>query len=236
MLGLLTEAENGGQVSELGVADALRNGEAGDGDAWNDVGFQKPQRVARGPLQHREEVLKTEEDLSRRRLVLELPQWVVREERLLQGVLQRLHKRLRRRNRRPVGALAAARRRRWVYIVGVTHRKEKKRRWVRRERRFVDVGEKRRVRNFACKEWRRKGWLYIKTIQIKKEKTEVGPAPGASVWFCNFFSVLGGSHRYCCLVGTHVPNFSFDSNIYIYMCGLFFIFIFKFSRYYLNFF
>ena len=53
---MLTESEDGREVGELGVADALRDGEAGNGDAGDEVRLEGAQRVGRRPLQDREEV------------------------------------------------------------------------------------------------------------------------------------------------------------------------------------
>ena len=117
---LLTETENRWQVSELGVANALRNGEAGNGDTGDEIRFQEPKIITRPPFHYREKVLQTQNNLPPRRLVLELPERVVGEKRLLKRILQRLDERLRRRNRRPMQAPAAFRRR-WVHVVGVTH-------------------------------------------------------------------------------------------------------------------
>lgn len=56
-----TEAENRRQVGELGVADALRDGEAGDGDAGDEIGLEEVQRVTRRPLKDGEHILDPED-------------------------------------------------------------------------------------------------------------------------------------------------------------------------------
>ncbi|BAS82416.1 Os03g0161302, partial [Oryza sativa Japonica Group] len=96
------EAEDGREVGELGVADALGDGEAGNGDAGDEVGLEGAEGVRRRPLHEREHVPE-----RRRRappapaLPPHHPERVVRQECLLHVPPQRLQERLRRRHRHP---------------------------------------------------------------------------------------------------------------------------------------
>lgn len=53
----LTQADDRGDVCELGVADALGDGEAGDRDASEEVVLEQLQAVLRKPVKYRDEVL-----------------------------------------------------------------------------------------------------------------------------------------------------------------------------------
>jgi hypothetical protein len=99
---LLTEPEDGRQVGELGVADALRDGEAGDGDAGDEVGLEGAQRVRRRPLEEREEVAQRGQRPPRGpALPHHGAERVVREEGLLEVRPESVQERPRRRHRHP---------------------------------------------------------------------------------------------------------------------------------------
>lgn len=115
---VLTKAKNRWQVGELGIANPLRDGEAGNGYPSNEIGFEEVESVTGYPFEEWQEVLETKNESPGSWLVLELLQWVVREESLLERVLERFCKGLRRWNGHPVGRLGIPRR---VYIVGVAH-------------------------------------------------------------------------------------------------------------------
>ena len=53
---IFTEAIDGGQAGELGVADVLRDAEAADGEAGDDVILEVEEGVALGPIEDREDV------------------------------------------------------------------------------------------------------------------------------------------------------------------------------------
>jgi hypothetical protein len=98
----LTESEHGRQVGELGVADALRDGEAGDGDAGDEVGLEGGQRVGRRPLEEREEVAQRGHGPPPGPALPHHPaERVVREEGLLEVPAERVQERPRRRHRHP---------------------------------------------------------------------------------------------------------------------------------------
>ncbi|BAT10884.1 Os10g0420332, partial [Oryza sativa Japonica Group] len=94
-------AHDGREVAELGVADALRHGEAGDGDAGDDVGPERGERVRRQPLQEREHVPERGEGAPPAALPRHRPERVVGEERLHQVAPDRPQQRLRRRHWHP---------------------------------------------------------------------------------------------------------------------------------------
>jgi hypothetical protein len=107
-----TEADDGREVGELGVADALRDGEAGDGDPGEEVVLELAGGVARRPLQGRHEVLERAPRARGGRARPQAPERVVGEERLGQARPHRLHERLPRRQvhlvlRRGAGAAVA---------------------------------------------------------------------------------------------------------------------------------
>jgi hypothetical protein len=64
----------------------LWNAEASNGEAGDEVTLELAEVVAPAPVKHGEDLLQAEPDLLGPRLVLVLPQRVVREERLLDGV------------------------------------------------------------------------------------------------------------------------------------------------------
>lgn len=80
----LTKSYNGWDAGQIGIADALRDGEAGDGDTGDEVGFEEVEGVVRSPFENGDEVLEPEEDLGWKRLVFELSERVIREEGLLE--------------------------------------------------------------------------------------------------------------------------------------------------------
>lgn len=80
----LTETNDGVKVGETGVADALGDGEAGDGDAGEKVGLKLGEGVLGCPLQYGNEVLHQAACGGAPRLVLQMPKWIVRQERLLE--------------------------------------------------------------------------------------------------------------------------------------------------------
>lgn len=82
---VLTEADDRGQAGQAGVADALRDGKAGDGDSGDEVGLEEVEGVAGGPLEDGDEVLQGEDEGSGGWLVLELLEGVVGEEGFLEG-------------------------------------------------------------------------------------------------------------------------------------------------------
>lgn len=100
----------------------LRDGEAGNGEAGDDVGAEEAEAVVGAPMEDGEEVLQREHQPPRGRLVLELVERVVGEEHLRQPLPQRLRRRpplrhrhlvqLHRRRRRHRRRLAPRRRRR----------------------------------------------------------------------------------------------------------------------------
>jgi hypothetical protein len=77
----------------------LRNGEAGNGEAGDEVGLEERQGVARHPVQDGEEVPDRHEPLRPRRLPLERPERVVGEEGLLHPHLHLARRAPRRRRR-----------------------------------------------------------------------------------------------------------------------------------------
>jgi hypothetical protein len=105
-----TKSDDGREVGEARVADALRDGEAGNGDAGDEVGLEGAERVGGRPLQEREEV----PERSRRAppgaaLPHHGPERVVREEGLLEVGAERVQERARLRQRHPqVGPLIAS--------------------------------------------------------------------------------------------------------------------------------
>ena len=88
-----TEADDGREVGELGVADALRDGEAGDGDAGEEVVLELAEGVARRPLEGRDEVLEPAPRALGGRERPEPPERVVGEERLREARPQHLRER-----------------------------------------------------------------------------------------------------------------------------------------------
>jgi hypothetical protein len=64
----------------------LWNAEASNGEAGDEVALELAEAVALAPVNHREDLLQAEPDLLGPRLVLVLPQRVVSEQRLLDGV------------------------------------------------------------------------------------------------------------------------------------------------------
>ncbi|KAG6504228.1 hypothetical protein ZIOFF_036559 [Zingiber officinale] len=133
---VITEAEDGREVGELGVADALGDGEAGNGDAGDEVRLEEGEGVGGSPVKDGEEVLDAEHEFPPRRLVAELPERVVREERLLQvrpeGVQERPH----RRNRHTPREL---RHRRHVRIPHTTRKKSEEEKRVGKEQQHPEA-------------------------------------------------------------------------------------------------
>ncbi|BAS96116.1 Os06g0143750, partial [Oryza sativa Japonica Group] len=110
------------RLASLALRACLRDGEAGNGEAGDDVGAEEAEAVVGAPMEDGEEVLQREHQPPRGRLVLELVERVVGEEHLRQPLPQRLRRRpplrhrhlvqLRRRRRRHRRRLAPRRRRR----------------------------------------------------------------------------------------------------------------------------
>lgn len=81
----LTKANNGRKIGKLGIANALRDGEAGDGEARYKVGNEEAQCVIWEPLEDGDVVLDPFNNPPRPvLLLLDLPERIIREERLLQ--------------------------------------------------------------------------------------------------------------------------------------------------------
>ena len=76
----LTKANDGGDGGKIGIADALRDGQTGDGDAGNEVSFEEIEGVTRSPLEEGNEVFKPEKNLGSYGLVFELFERVIGEE------------------------------------------------------------------------------------------------------------------------------------------------------------
>lgn len=96
------EAKDGGQVGELGVADALRDGEAGDGDAGDEVRLEGAEPVGRDPFQEREEVAERGHGAPAEAALPDHgPERVVGEEGLLEVRPERVQERPRLRHRHP---------------------------------------------------------------------------------------------------------------------------------------
>jgi len=85
---LLTEADDGRQIGEVGVADALGDGQAGDGEPGDEIGLEQRQRVVGSPGEDGEQVLKREGPFGLGRHPLEMAKGVVGEKRLLEPQLQ----------------------------------------------------------------------------------------------------------------------------------------------------
>lgn len=77
-----TQADNWGQIGELGVTNSLRNCKACNGEAGDDIRTEKLEVVIRGPFENREEKLEPQEKLPARGLVPEPVKWIIREENL----------------------------------------------------------------------------------------------------------------------------------------------------------
>lgn len=60
----LTKSDDGRDAGEIGIADALRDGQTGDGDTGDEVGFEEVEGVARSPFEEGDEVFEPEEDLG----------------------------------------------------------------------------------------------------------------------------------------------------------------------------
>lgn len=60
----LTKSNDGRNARQIGVADTLRDGQTGDGDTGNDVGFEKVESVIGSPLKNGDEVFEPEKDLG----------------------------------------------------------------------------------------------------------------------------------------------------------------------------
>lgn len=80
----LTEADNGWNLAEFGVANSLRNGETGDGECGKDVVLKRFQTVFRKPSQDGNEILETLPDLPKWFLICECLERVVGEKGLLE--------------------------------------------------------------------------------------------------------------------------------------------------------
>lgn len=82
---LRTEADDGRQIGELGIADALRDGEARDGDAGEEVILKELEGIFWCPFKHGHIVFEGGDDPGQGCLVLKLPKGVIREQGLLEG-------------------------------------------------------------------------------------------------------------------------------------------------------
>lgn len=76
----LTKSDDGRDTGEIGIADTLRDGQTGDGDTSDEVGFEEVESVTRSPIKKGDEVFKPEKDLGGQRLVFELFERVIGEE------------------------------------------------------------------------------------------------------------------------------------------------------------
>jgi hypothetical protein len=85
-----TKSDDGREVGEARVADALRDGEAGDGDAGEEVVLELVEAVVRRPLQRRHEVLERAPRALPRRERREAAEGIVGEEGLREARPQRL--------------------------------------------------------------------------------------------------------------------------------------------------
>ena len=86
-----TKADDGREVGKAGVADALRDGEASNGDACEEVVLELDEAVARGPVQHWDEVLERAPRMPGREQHADPTERVVGEERLGQVRPHLLH-------------------------------------------------------------------------------------------------------------------------------------------------
>lgn len=84
-MGFLTKANERRKVGKSGIANALRDGKACDGEARNQVRPKEPQSVIWEPLEDWNKVLHPFNDPSQwLLLILELPERIIGEERFLQ--------------------------------------------------------------------------------------------------------------------------------------------------------
>ncbi|KAF7819837.1 hypothetical protein G2W53_025292 [Senna tora] len=84
-----SEADDGRDLAEFGIANALRNGETGDGEAGEEVGEEETEIVTRKPLADWHEVLYAfHRSTKRTRLALELPEGIVGKQRLSHRTFQ----------------------------------------------------------------------------------------------------------------------------------------------------
>ena len=115
-----TESDDGREVGESRVADALRDGEAGDGDAGEEVVLELVEAVVRRPLERRHEVLERAPGPGLGRERAEAAERVVGEEGLREARPQRLHEGP---SRREVHPFAVVRHRHVVAAVVVAGRR-----------------------------------------------------------------------------------------------------------------
>lgn len=91
--GLITEANDGRKVGEAGVADALGDGDAGDGDTGEEIEPELGKRVPGRPFEYGNKILEVAPRHRARRLALEIAEGIVRQERLFQAVPERREER-----------------------------------------------------------------------------------------------------------------------------------------------
>lgn len=100
-----TEASDGRNVGEFSVANALRDGEAGDGEAGEEVGEEEAKIVSGKPFEDGDEVLYAFlESTNGSVFILELPQGVVWKKGFFHPRLQLRHEPPRRREAHRVPA------------------------------------------------------------------------------------------------------------------------------------
>lgn len=59
----LTEADDWRQACQAGIADALRDCEASNGDSCDEISFEEVEGIARSPFEYGDEVLQGEYEL-----------------------------------------------------------------------------------------------------------------------------------------------------------------------------
>lgn len=87
---LLTETNDRWQACELGITDALWDGQASNGETRDSIRLEELQGVLRAPLKDWEEVLESQYEPPKGSLVLELVEGVIREKKLTKPLPQGL--------------------------------------------------------------------------------------------------------------------------------------------------
>lgn len=83
---VLTEANDGRKVGEFGIANALRDSNACDGEAGEEVGAKQTPSVSGKPLEHWDEISNPFEDPTQWVLfILQVAKGVIKEERFFEA-------------------------------------------------------------------------------------------------------------------------------------------------------
>lgn len=81
---ILTEADDGWQIGEISIADPLRNGEAGDSEAGNEIRLKQRERISRSPTKDWKQILKPKNPFCFERHSFKMPKRIVGKESLLE--------------------------------------------------------------------------------------------------------------------------------------------------------